>query len=112
MGINFTVFGRVDPEHRAVVDTGMPPAGSGAILELNPRHADLQANFYLPNSVSGLRLDVYDLLGRVVAETPITFANSGWNETSVETYSLPSGGYFCRLWGDGIETEASFSIIR
>src|SRR5207244_989448 len=64
MGVNFTVFGRVDSTHWADVKRTPIEGTNASKVIVDQRKSFLEISFYIPKPSEHVRLDFYDILGR------------------------------------------------
>lgn len=89
-------------------------SGGGAGLRVHPNPSpggNLSASFVLGEPVSG-SLSVYDLSGRVVAETAGQELSAGPNSISIDCSGLGSGVYFAVVRTPGSLIQGKFAVVK
>jgi hypothetical protein len=112
LGLNFTVFGRLSGSSGVTRQGAKSPSAESLILSASTDGNMLKAAFYTDESHEGMKLEVFDVLGRPVGEVAIGHASAGWNSISVSSASLPSGAYVCRISGSGYLISKNVLIVK
>jgi len=77
-------------------------AGSGTLVRYN-----------LPQDLkSPLTLRVYDVLGRMVRETPMTAQGAGVHSFTLQTNGLPAGVYTYALEGEAVSVSRKMVVME
>ncbi len=76
----------------------------------NPFTESTELVFSLPDE-RDVRIDVYDVAGRLVLSRPLGRQPSGWNRVRLSSGSLASGVYFCRVVA-GAEVTTRKMVVR
>ena len=83
----------------------------------NPCHGEAEVRYRVPDGISGLRLEIFDLTGRALQSIPLTVSGGTAGEYSTRvTFTAGSGLCLCRLCatvgGVEVSSQAKRVIIR
>jgi len=108
MGVNFTVFGRVRPEFSDVEEQKDAVNSS---LSISANSNNIFVRFDAPERLVFPKLEVYDILGRLVTVYSDISGNEGLNSFTIPA-KLPAGTYIGRLTCQNFVQAKSFQVIR
>jgi photosystem II stability/assembly factor-like uncharacterized protein len=70
----------------------------------------LNLQYFTTTDIERPKLEVCDILGKLVFTTALESAASGWNRASLALPSLPGGTYVCRVSGGGFSASGVVQI--
>ncbi len=110
VAVNFSYFGRAKQASSYVQEE--PVTGSDSLNVMVNANGMIMANFFTNSGTNDAKIEVIDVLGRVMAGSTIGYAKSGWNSAQLSAANLPSGAYFCVVSGDDYLEVKNFLLVK
>jgi hypothetical protein len=110
VAVNFSYFGR-PKQPASIVQEGSVTGSDSLNVTLNPSGTIL-ANFSTNSGLPNAKIEVLDVLGRVMVESTIGYAKAGWNSAQFSSTNFPSGAYFCVVMGEDYLQVKNFLLIK
>ncbi len=110
VAVNFSYFGRAK-QPASIVQEGQNVIGDSINVSVNST-GTIMANFFSNFGLRDVKIEVFDVLGRVMAESTIGYSKAGWNSAQLSSINLPSGAYFCLVSGDDYLQVKNFLIVK
>lgn len=110
VAVNFSYFGRAKKLSSGVREG--PSLGNDSMYVTIGSNGIVTANFYTNTGIQGAKIELIDVLGRVMSESTIDYAKTGWNSAQLSSINLPSGAYFCAISGDDYLQVKNFVLIK
>ena len=78
----------------------------------NPTSSSIRVRFAIPDRSANVKLEIYDITGRLIWCKHLTFEKPGYYEVQLPTAELTSGSYFWRATYNTITTAGKFVVIK
>ncbi len=108
MGVNFSVFGRMRPEFQSGTKLRKSINSS---LSIQSENNNVTVRFIADGKPGMITLEIYDILGRLIASVPAQQLFEGENEIHCQC-QLTSGTYVARVFSPNFIQSRSFVITR
>jgi len=112
MGVNFTVFGRRNLAYSGVKQQSQSSGNQSLIVSVDLTGNLLNAQYLTNQDIEHPKMEIYDILGRLMETHTEDRANVGWNTITSPLNQLASGTYICRVSGSGFTQSKSFHILK
>ena len=81
-------------------------------ISFSPSTNKLTIKYYYIQQPSTPKLEIYDLLGRLMLSKSITSASQGWNSFDCDAHEIKNGSYVCRLSFDGFILSKNLLVVK
>ncbi len=81
-------------------------------ISFNPITNQLTIKYYCTQHSSDPKLEIYDMLGRIILSKSIVNDSRGWNSFDCNAHGMKNGSYVCRWSGDGFFLAKNVLIAK
>lgn len=103
-------YGAENSDYTGVEEIETLPHSSILLVNPNPMKKEVSIKYFL-KSPGWVRIEVYDLSGRLIDRLLDSYKNQGWHTVIWESRVLPSGVYFVRLHTKNIQATEKMVVM-